>query len=1396
MTVRLFLAPVLAAGLANPVLAQAVPSGSPPEAARQLPSEPKELIKLGRDALKAGQFDRAQDLARQADKMNPTGKWGLFDDTPESLTKDIRVARAKAEKTMAAQVTKDAKAAFARAMAQKAPVEKLIGLDQAYAMADRAVTLLGPTDFFDDVLGGDRPDKLKKEIDAARIHLKKTTPAAEFARTPVPPKPTSPIVKAGFAEKPKDTSKAILAAATAPKMTPPAAPSPVVPTATLPSSSSPVVPAAPLPLSSPVVPAAPLPSSPVGASSKTAAMKLVVDGRTLLKQNKLAEAKVKATEAQKLGAAFAMTEDAPDALLKDVLADGKAQMDMLVRSAESMAAKKEYVRAEAALTIASQIAAGLSLPTASIDEQMAKLRTAKADVVVAAVPPMVPTVPTVPGPIVPTIKEPTVPTVPPLATPVAGTTNGAKLLADAAGELRRGELETARKMAISAMNGDASVKADAASLLREIDAQSYERKRKDAANSFTAAVEYLNAKQYEQALNVAKLIDASLLGPDQATKLAKLTDDCAAGLMKIKSGVATTGAQEPKTVAGPIAQPPASSGLSDQVKAMAQIEHQKLRTEGLEIQTKAQEAFNRGETDVAIQLLSDYTAKVHASTLSPAVQGLLLGQVDRRLDGFRIMKRQMDFLTSEAKGKRDAKDMVAGRSFADAQKKEEITRKVREINDLVKAHKYRDAESLALQVKSMDPDDATLSAVYEMAKRQRRVEDYAKLKSDKETMFLEAMNDSERVGPIPANGVMSLDVQRQLNAMKRGTGADIYMKSMSEKEREIELRLERPLSIEFRQAPLRDVLDKIRVETKLNITVDDISLDDEKINLDTVVVTDKLTDLSMRNVLSIVLEKARLKFVVKNDAITVTTEKKAKGQMYTKVFSVMDLVTPVPDFALADHQSFAKGAAKASNPMPNWSQPGPNGASVYQPSGGLSGGAPVSGNSTPFLASGQSGPGVPAAGVGTVDNRISPLANSATLAANPRSNASAQLMSLITKMVRPYSWQDLGGAGALQYYDIGGALVVNQTADVIKEVQDLLESLRRLQETSVSVEIRVISLSEAFFERVGVDFALNIKTQGTKNFERGLTTGQFRPEPFINDINANNVTVGYNPAGGGFTPDLDVPIRATSYALSSPPFGGYQQNLSPALNGGLSVGLAFLNDIQVYMFLEAAQGNRRVNIMQAPKITLFNGQTSTVFVSDVAFFTLGLQVMNVGGQFVYLPQNTPIPIGSQSGQGLGIQSNQPGVSVTVQAIVSADRRFVRMNMTPTLSALTSATVPLFPVTAFITPVFEGGSQGVPIPFTQFFQQPSISEISVQTTVAVPDGGTVVLGGLKTLAEGRNEFGPPVLSSVPYLNRLFRNQGIGRETRHIMIMVTPRIIINSEEEFNQTGQGAGGLTPGG
>ena len=79
------------------------------------------------------------------------------------------------------------------------------------------------------------------------------------------------------------------------------------------------------------------------------------------------------------------------------------------------------------------------------------------------------------------------------------------------------------------------------------------------------------------------------------------------------------------------------------------------------------------------------------------------------------------------------------------------------------------------------------------------------------------------------------------------------------------------------------------------------------------------------------------------------------------------------------------------------------------------------------------------------------------------------------------------------------------------------------------------------------------------------------------------------------------------------------------------------------------------------------------------------------------------------------------------------------------------------------------------------QLPTFEFTTVTTTVSVPDGGTVLLGGIKRLREGRNERGVPLLSKVPYINRLFKNVGIGRETQSLMMMVTPRIIIQEEEE---------------
>jgi general secretion pathway protein D len=97
------------------------------------------------------------------------------------------------------------------------------------------------------------------------------------------------------------------------------------------------------------------------------------------------------------------------------------------------------------------------------------------------------------------------------------------------------------------------------------------------------------------------------------------------------------------------------------------------------------------------------------------------------------------------------------------------------------------------------------------------------------------------------------------------------------------------------------------------------------------------------------------------------------------------------------------------------------------------------------------------------------------------------LMQLILTTVDPPCWSENGGKGTLNYYPLGMALVVNQTPDIQEQVADLLEALRRLQDVEVSVEIRLVTVSQAFFEaRTPCEGGTNAKSRGIAKL-KGLT---------------------------------------------------------------------------------------------------------------------------------------------------------------------------------------------------------------------------------------------------------------------------------------------------------------------
>lgn len=93
-------------------------------------------------------------------------------------------------------------------------------------------------------------------------------------------------------------------------------------------------------------------------------------------------------------------------------------------------------------------------------------------------------------------------------------------------------------------------------------------------------------------------------------------------------------------------------------------------------------------------------------------------------------------------------------------------------------------------------------------------------------------------------------------------------------------------------------------------------------------------------------------------------------------------------------------------------------------------------------------------------------------ASKPREVVTAEvekLINVICESVDPESWRTGGGLGSVQYLPIGMALVINQTAKNHEQIRSLLDSLRRTQEGQVAIEVRLLCLSRAAAERLGLD---------------------------------------------------------------------------------------------------------------------------------------------------------------------------------------------------------------------------------------------------------------------------------------------------------------------------------------
>jgi type II secretory pathway component GspD/PulD (secretin)/tetratricopeptide (TPR) repeat protein len=1300
--------------------------------------DPKALLKQGRDLYAAGKLEEAAAAALKAQNASASVKWGLFEDSPDNLMKDIDKARVKRDQDESIKVMADA-----RKMMEKGD------LDDAMQATFKAEKLHGPYGLWD---LGDRPQKLRAEIETAKAKTHKTV---------VPPVPGD-LAKNDKNEKSPKNDKKGGPSLGAPVDDPRAAQQAkkLLADARIALKSGDVAKAETLTAQAEHMqsvyklgednPAAvrhdidqvrlslnggkPAKGGVnvgfVDNGKKQQALELIAECQRCQQAGQLIEARKNALAAQAVGASFTAEEVNPEQVLLQLSAIARQQIDsLMLQCNDCMSGASSnpalFDKAESNLMKARELAVGFGQDTITLDSKLAWVKQTRdqAGSVTKGYP----------------IVQPVNPQ------PNDGTPRGRglEMLAKVDQLLRSGDTVKARKIAEEVYQGPFGLQGEAAAKLRSIDAEEEGQRRLTAARMFDAGDSAYKRGDYKQACNIMQAIDFRTLDIKRQKRMNEVMQTAEMQPYKGTAIVKVGGDDGPPAKPGKAKATDGQSDYLSQVQAMQEVKFQKLREDGLNAQRQSAEAFKAGETDRALQVLEEYLSRLPESQLDAERVTLLRRPVQARLEQFKMMKAQRDQQTKIEQAKLDKDNSRIEQFRAEENKQVQVGKLMKEFHNLMKEGKYSEAEAKAMIAHELDPDNPMAVAGIDIAKISRNRDEYKKGKDDREKMFLHGADDAEEEGPY-TQGMKFPEGYADRVKNRREIMLPV-IKKKSDEEKQIERSLNSPVTLNFKETPLDQVIQDLRGYQNINIFVDEKALKEEGVPMDKLV-SMHLEQLKLKSALNLMLGQMNLTYVVEDDVLKITTKEHAKGKLVTKIVPVADLVISIPDFGpppgIDVYRSYDRASTPARSVEPNaqpYAGPGSLGTT------GTSVGAPSSGQ----FASGSNQPTITKSGA--------------------KDTMQEQLMALIMNTVEPKSWATQGGQGTIDYYPLTLSLAINQTPDIIDQITELLAALRRLQDQEVAVEVRFISIAEGFYERIGLNFDVNIKTNsGTSHLAPQLTTSEFAPGNFPNTFDPSRFITGLTPAGT-FTHDLNIPINQSSFGMAIPPFGGFPN--APGANGGLDIGLAFLSEIQVFMFMEAAQGDQRTNVMQAPKLSLFNGQTSTLTVSDQQFFVTNVQVIPNNGQLTFLPQ---------------VQNLATGSSITIQAVISADRRFVRMSLTPTLTNLASAVVPLFPIVTPVTTTFDGNFSGAPVLFTQFIQQPVTNTISVNTTVSVPDGGTVLMGGLKRLSEGRNEFGPPILSKIPYINRLFKNVGYGREVESLMIMVTPRIIINEEEEIRQTG----------
>lgn len=366
----------------------------------------------------------------------------------------------------------------------------------------------------------------------------------------------------------------------------------------------------------------------------------------------------------------------------------------------------------------------------------------------------------------------------------------------------------------------------------------------------------------------------------------------------------------------------------------------------------------------------------------------------------------------------------------------------------------------------------------------------------------------------------------------------------------------------------------------------------------------------------------------------------------------------------------------------------------------------------------------------------------------------------LVDLIKAQTGEDAWGEENTNIEEHRGQLLVRNSREVHQIVREVLEQLRANTGIYVVVEARFIDITDQFLQDIGIDFRglgqgnpafgsnFNLARQNTTFFDVGFTRSN--PQPGLGS--------GPNPGPGPGNQN----------------FAGRMQNIVDRFPNGVSIGddlvggggatlaTTLLEPFQISAILRAERATRFARVVDSPTVVAQDRQrvyvavvTQQAYVSDY-----DVSAQSFGNSAIEIAD----PV---------IRTFEQGVSLEVKPTVSSDRRYVHLDLRPTLARGVLQDINI-PSLGTIDP-------NVPAASNVNVQVPIIDLQQAWTSVTIPDGGTAMLGGFRLKKEYEDTASIPFLSNIPILDLLFKRETISKENQSLIIMVTARIVVIRDEE---------------